>query len=394
MSTLMTPSIKAAIDRVKKPIEQASGMPNEAYRDDEFFRFERDHVLNRTWTALGFVSDLSKPGYLKPYNFMGLPLLVVRDKQDTIEVYHNVCSHRGMVLVAEEGPSKPVIQCRYHSWCYGLDGELKATPHIGGVDQHEADGFTRKGKGLKPVRSHIWLGIVFVNLSGDAPPFQDFIKPLTDRWEPFVGADGLTNIAPANDHSSMELSVNCNWKLAVENYCEAYHLPWVHPGLNSYSPLNEHYNLVVCDAASGQGSYKYTSSEVAGTSLPKFAVWPEEKQTQAEYVSLYPNVLLGLQVDHVFAIILTPTSASTTHESLRLMYIGKSASDAQYSGCREAVLDAWREVFTEDIFAIESMQQGRQSPAFTGGAFSPALDGPSHHFHNWVADCYLKASNL
>ncbi|MEM7084020.1 MAG: aromatic ring-hydroxylating dioxygenase subunit alpha [Pseudomonadota bacterium] len=367
-------------------------MPNEAYRDDDFFRFERDHVLSSTWVAIGFVDELIKPGYLKPYNFMGIPLLVVRNKQNDIEVFHNVCSHRGMVLVAEEGPAKPVIQCRYHSWCYGLDGALRATPHIGGVNHHDAEGFSREGKGLKPVRSRVWLGMVFVNLSGDAPSFDDFIEPLLKRWEPFVGRSGFDDVVPATDGSQLELEVNCNWKLAVENYCEAYHLPWVHPGLNSYSPLDEHYNLTIGNNASGQGSYKYTLSEVAGTYLPRFAHWPEAQITQAEYVSLYPNVLLGAQVDHVFAIILTPTSASTTHESLRLMYVGQEAGDTQYADCRKAVLEAWREVFTEDIFAIESMQQGRESPAFTGGSFSPVLDGPSHHFHNWVAARYLDAA--
>ena len=44
--------------------------------------------------------------------------------------------------------------------------------------------------------------------------------------------------------SSFILDVNSNWKLAVENYSESYHLPWVHPGLNSYSRLQDHYNIV------------------------------------------------------------------------------------------------------------------------------------------------------
>ena len=31
------------------------------------------------------------------------------------------------------------------------------------------------------------------------------------------------------EDSKFKLKVKCNWKLAVENYCESYHLPWVHP---------------------------------------------------------------------------------------------------------------------------------------------------------------------
>ena len=33
--------------------------------------------------------------------------------------------------------------------------------------------------------------------------------------------------------------------------------------------------------------------------------------------------------------------------------------------------DGWREVFLEDVGVCEGMQQGRESAAFDGGAFSP-----------------------
>jgi len=43
--------------------------------------------------------------------------------------------------------------------------------------------------------------------------------------------------------SSFSFDVATNWKLAVENYCESYHLPWIHPELNSYSRLEDHYHI-------------------------------------------------------------------------------------------------------------------------------------------------------
>ena len=60
-------------------------------------------------------------------------------------------------------------------------------------------------------------------------------------------------------------------------------------------------------------------------------------------------------------------------------------------GCRQAVMAAWKLVFEEDIFAVEGMQQGRSSPGFNGGVFSPVLDTPSHVFHKWVAQRYAEA---
>jgi phenylpropionate dioxygenase-like ring-hydroxylating dioxygenase large terminal subunit len=45
----------------------------------------------------------------------------------------------------------------------------------------------------------------------------------------------------------------------------------------------------------------------------------------------------------------------------------------------------WKTVFEEDIFVVEGMQRGRHAVTFDGGRFSPAMDGPTHCFHDWVA---------
>lgn len=379
-----------ALDAVRQPIAEANGMPNAVYDDPALFEYERDNVLGKNWAGLLFASELPKNGFAKPIDFMGLPLAVMRNRDGELKVFHNICSHRGMIMLREETEVEGMVRCPYHSWTYDLNGNLKGTPHIGGVGKHTAEGFVCEKHGLREIRAAVWNGIVFINLSGDAQDFSDFIQPLVQRWEEFTGKGGFEKVVVARTGSSMELTVESNWKLAVENYCEAYHLPWVHPSLNTYSPLDQHYNLIVNDEMSGQGTYTYNLSDVAGTSLPQFADWPEDKIRQGEYVSLYPNVLLGVQADHVFAIILQPQANNRTLEKLELAYVGEEASGDRYEACRSAVLESWKVVFGEDVFAVEGMQNGRKSPAFEGGVFSPVLDGPTHHFHQWVANQYAR----
>jgi choline monooxygenase len=381
-------SILDALTQVQQPTAQASGMFNAAYHDPAYFEFERDHLMAQTWVAVAFERELPKDGYAKPFDFMGLPLVATRNRDGEISVFHNVCSHRGMVLIREEIEVQSSVRCPYHSWTYDLDGNLKGTPHIGGVGVHSVDGFSCEANGLKRVRSHSWLGIIFVNLSGAAQAFEERISPLEERWTAFTR--GIDKLAAPKSGGDMELTVNCNWKLAVENYCESYHLPWVHPSLNTYSPLCEHYNITVADSMSGQGTRVYNLAEIAGTSLPTFPDWPEEQKRNAEYISLYPNVLLGVQVDHVFVIILHPMAHNKTVESLQLFYVGEEATADIYAANRQSVLDAWKVVFAEDIFAVEGMQRGRASPGYKGGVFSPVMDVPTHHFHSWVAERYTR----
>ena len=374
-----------SLEAVLQPIEKASGLPNQAYTSDEFLMRERDQVLGKSWAGLWFASDLPKKGYVKPVSFMGLPLLILRNKQDEIKVFHNVCSHRGMILVHEEMEVQGSLRCKYHSWSYNLDGELKGTPHLGGIGQQKAAGFNHCDHGLKPVRSVVWMDVIFINLSDDAPAFDEHIKPLTQKWQPFLGDHGLDRMRSAVNGKGMEIEIKSNWKLAVENYCESYHLPWIHPGLNTYSKLEDHYHIMYGDDFGGQGSLAYRLFDQGGTALPKFPEWPQEKLEQAEYVSFYPNVLLGIQADHAFTLIIEPVSCDRSIEHLRLYYVGDEALSDAHAASRNAILESWRVVFSEDIDAVEGMQRGRQSPGYNGGVFSPFMDNPTHHFHQWVA---------
>lgn len=373
------------LDGILSPITESSGMPNEAYISNEYFNFERDHVFIKTWACIGFASDLKNNSYVKPINFMNMPLVVMRNSEGLVQVFHNVCSHRGMQLVHEEGNIQGVIRCPYHSWSYDLNGNLKGTPHVGGINQHKDERFKCEKHGLKVLRSVIWMDMIFVNISGDAISFEEHIAPLEQRWETFLGKDGLDHIRVSNIGSHLEIEVKSNWKLAVENYCEAYHLPWVHPQLNSYSKLEDHYNIMFDGHFSGQGSYKYNLSATAGTHLPKFPLWPEDKLSHAEYVAIFPNVLLGIQADHAFAMMIDPIAPEQTIERLRLYYIGDEALNPEYDACRKATLESWRVVFREDIDAVEGMQKGRHSPGFGGGVFSPEMDLPTYFFQQWLA---------
>jgi choline monooxygenase len=159
----------------------------------------------------------------------------------------------------------------------------------------------------------------------------------------------------------------------------------VHPALNEYSRLEDHYCFFDAADFAGQGSLAYRLSDVAGTRLPRLAQWPADRTHVAEYPSLYPNVLLGFQADHAFAVILTPVAPDQTREEVRIFYVGDGAASDAYGACRAATQAAWDVVFREDVFAVEGMQQGRASPGYQGGAFSPVMDAPTHHFHRWVA---------
>ena len=378
---------KEKLDIVSKPIKDAHGLPNECYTSREYTLIERKKLFEDKWMVIGVASSLPNVGDAKPVDILGMPILLVRGKDKKIRVFHNVCSHRGLKLVTKSGNIKNVIRCPYHSWSYNFDGELVATPHIGGMNIHQTKDFERSKSNLKEIRSYIWLDLIMININNNEMSFEEYIKPLSDRWEKFWPIKDRELINHSNDFGYFKLNANCNWKFAIENYCESYHLPWVHPGLNSYSKIEDHYHIQgLPNRFAGQGTVVYNPRFEGKEKFPCFPNWPKNKENIAEYVALFPNVMLGIHKDHYYAYWLEPINHEFTLEHMELYYVGEEAANSKkFESLRKQNHKQWEDIQKEDVDIIQGMQIGRNSPVYNGGNFSPVMDNPTHHFHKWVA---------
>ena len=362
---------------VRRPVESANGLPNAHYTDAKVFEEEKQAVLCDGWSGIAVASDVPDIGDAKPIDFLDMPLLLVRDRQGLVRVFQNICRHRGMILVKEPRKIEGAIRCPYHSWCYSTDGRLVSTPHVGGPGQNAHAAIDKNLLGLIEVPSFIWCDVVFVNISGTAAPFEEYHSKLLDRWREFD-----VPVYHGGPDSILRFDLKTNWKLAVENYCESYHLPWVHPGLNSYSRLEDHYHIEEPGAFSGQGTHVYRQlTGEDGTKFPDFPNLSSKWDTAGEYLTFLPNVMVGVQRDHIFVILLDPVAVDRTIETAHIYYATPDVDPE----LRKQNAEQWYTVFEEDIMAVEGMQRGRHAPGFDGGRFSPAMDGPTHLFHDWVA---------
>ncbi len=378
---------KKKLDVVNNSIEKAHGLPNECYTSKDYTLIERKKLFEDKWIVAGVASSIPEIGDVKPIDILGMPILILRNKQNEVKVFHNVCSHRGVKLVSKSGKINSLIRCPYHSWSYSLDGELIATPHIGGMNKHSVEGFDKSKSNLKEIRSYIWLDLIMININQNEMSFEEYIKPLSDRWEKFWPVKDRELIHHSNDFGYFKLNAKCNWKFAIENYCESYHLPWVHPGLNSYSKIEDHYHIQgLPNRFAGQGTVVYNPRFKGKEKLPSFPNWPKDKENIAEYVALFPNVMLGIHKDHYYAYWIEPINHEFTFEHMELYYVGEQAAQAnKFKSLRKQNHKQWEDIQKEDVDIIQGMQTGRNSPSYNGGNFSPVMDNPTHHFHKWVA---------
>ena len=380
------------LKNVDKPIGQANGLPNECYIDENYLAYEKEKVFFNKWVVVGVGSSIPNIGNTKPINLIGIPLILVRDKEMNIRVFHNVCSHRGFKLVNKTCSLKNFIRCPYHSWSYDFNGKLVSTPHIGGLNIHKSNEFDKDNSNLKEVKTKIWMDIIFVNINSNEIKFEEYIEPLERRWSKFINQDDQKLIIHSNDYGYFNLDVKCNWKFAIENYCESYHLPTIHPELNKVSNINDHYHIQgLPNRFAGQGSKKYEQPIKGNKKFNTFPNWEKKMIKNSEYIALFPNVMIGLHVDHFYVFWLEPLGMNKTKEHMQMYYIGnESANGNDLKELRKENARFWKDVMLEDIKAIEGMQEGRRSPIYNGGNFSPVMDQPTHQFHKWVAKSLME----
>jgi 3-phenylpropionate/trans-cinnamate dioxygenase alpha subunit len=215
---------RAAIQALFDP---ATGVLDRRVLSDEaIYRLELERIFARGWNFMCHDSQLKAPGdYL--VSWIGEDqVIVVRGEDGEINVLLNTCRHRGNALCrAEQGRAKSFV-CSYHGWNYALDGRLLGAPGASTYYHGELD---RERLGLVKARVESYLGFHFATLADDAPSLHDYLGEVGRTGLGMVCAHGEVEVAPGVQKNI----VGCNWKIAVDNLFDWYHVPYSHASANT-----------------------------------------------------------------------------------------------------------------------------------------------------------------
>lgn len=365
--------------QVFAPIEEASGLPNAAYWSEDWLALEQEHCFRRSWVFAGADAEIPAPGDMKPIEIGGAPIVVLRDRAGQVRALHNVCRHRGAKLVTERC-QRATLTCPYHAWSYGLDGKLRARPHFRGPDV--TDTFKDGGGPLLdliPVRCETWNGCIFVNISGDAEPLEDWLAPLLART---AGYD----FSAIRWAGKLDFEVRANWKLVYENYMEGYHVFCVHPKLLKFAPMNVRWSGE-WDSHVFYNDYIFPElDEGRGAGLPHYPGLTEADAKRGLWFLCFPHFAAEVFPDQFAVLVSYPIAPDRTREELHVFLIGDAATSDTYREARDATLRMWDDLNREDLGMLELLQQGRLSPAYDGGRLSPHWEGPTHEFGRRIVE--------
>jgi len=199
-------------------------LPAWVYSHPGLARLEFERVLKPSWQIVCHVNSIARPGDYQTFDLGPESVIVLRDRDGGIRAFHNVCRHRGARLLDGDGNCPATITCPYHGWTYRQDGGL-----IGMPIRESFPGLDRAEHGLRSVRTDTAFGFIFVCLAEDAaalpPPVASVWGKLGEELKPYR-CEEMVPLGPITWDVW-----NVDWKIAMDNYLESYHVPIGHPGL-------------------------------------------------------------------------------------------------------------------------------------------------------------------
>lgn len=209
----------AMMEQIKVHGGLAVSLPAWSYSNAELLDLEYDRLILPSWQFVCHIAQIVHPGDYATLDLKRDSILVMRGKDGALRGFMNVCRHRASKLLDGSGNCKGRITCPYHGWSYDLSGELKAIP-----SQATFPGIEREKLGLKEIEIDILAGLVFARVVPGGPSLRETFGAAADLLAPYRLEEMVPAGAPSIDQW------NCNWKIAVDNNLENYHVPIGHPG--------------------------------------------------------------------------------------------------------------------------------------------------------------------
>ena len=360
-------------------------LPTSWYIDADHYQRELEAIWYRDWIAVGRLKQVPEKGDFFIAAIGTQQIIVTRGSDGVLRAFHNTCRHRGSILCTEKQGRFPNgrIICPYHTWSYGLDGQLVATPFKVDSDDFDANDYP-----LYDVAVDTWGGFIFVCL--DENPSESLLEQLGDEANQ-LSTWPLKDMVTAHEE---KVELACNWKIFWENYNECYHCPRIHPELCKVVPLYGQgvygeYQLGDGDRENADRLHEpgiaegMTTWTIDGQSaLPEIPGLDVEKRNKGMWFTTFLGSLFVVgHPQYARSVRLRPIGPERTELTVSWLLL-PGVADACPEGVQH-MLSLARLVVEQDGKACEINQQGLHCRRHEQGVLVPQEDGIVW-IHDWL----------
>ncbi len=387
-------------------------LPAAFYTSQEVFDADVELIFGNHWINVGVAPDVAEPGDYMTVQVGNKPILIVRDDDNEIRAFHNVCRHRGSRLCSHDKGSVGNLVCPYHSWTYDLSGKLIFAEHM-------EDGFDMSHHSLAPVHVKNIAGLIFICLA-DNPPAD--IEQMAAEMTPYLAPHKLEDCKIAVQKDIIEVG---NWKLTMENNRECYHCVANHPELTislyqysyGYAPKPEHaeglrqYEAILNERHAKWESCGLPSREIdhLDDRISGFRTqrMPLDRAGQSQTMSTesackkllgefadpaigglsfwtQPNSWHHFMADHIVTFCVIPLTPETTLVRTKWLVHKDAVEGRDYNV--DNLTAVWNATNDQDRRLVEESQKGIASPAYRPGPYSPFTETLVEKFTKWYTD--------
>jgi glycine betaine catabolism A len=392
--------------------EDGQGLPSPFYVSPSVFSADLEIVFGRQWIFVATVAEIPEPGDLVTVDIGTYSVILVRDDEEQVQAFHNVCRHRGSRLVPEAQASVGNLVCPYHKWTYGLDGSLRYAA------SQPAD-FDASCFSLRKVAVRDVAGLIFISLAAEPP--TDFAS-VAATVELYIAPHRLQQTKVAAQEDLVE---NGNWKLVMENNRECYHCDG-HPELACSLFPTYGYDAETVPRLLKPAFDRYLRAEAeledscqklglpyaaieqlhereAGFRIQREALdglgesfSPDGSALSSKLLGDFPHAKLGrlslhhqpnawfhILSDHAVTFSVLPMTPSTSLLRTTWLVHEDAVEGKDYDV--KALTEVWRQTNAQDSHFVELTQKGVSSPAYIPGPFTPG-EYQVNAFCRWYTD--------
>lgn len=213
------------VEVAPKPDLGSALIPKERYVSPDYMAQEWEHMWSKVWLMACRDEDLPEPGDHYVTEIGNESILLVRQKDNSVKAFYNVCHHRGNRLVHSfEKPQEAAtsFKCKYHDWEYAINGSFMDIPDLETFPQ----GAPPCG-GLTELPCDSWGSFVWFSLNPDVEPLMDYLGVIPEHLNPYHFERMVLTKA-------LTVEWDCNWKASVDAFNESYHVQGIHKQLLYY----------------------------------------------------------------------------------------------------------------------------------------------------------------
>jgi choline monooxygenase len=364
MEARMTPEIETLA--LGDSLKAGATLPARWYTSESVFHHETKAIFSRSWQYACRVDEVARPGDYLACRAGNVPIVVVRNLDNQITAFMNVCRHRGAEIVLDgTRGNRNTLQCHYHAWTWGLDGHLRSAP---GAEDEPC--FRNHDYPLKSLAVGVLGPFVFVKPDPEGPTWDETIGAL-----PQILATAPTPLTMLQFRERRAYDMKANWKIVVENFLECYHCAIAHKGFANLIDLKEYTVIPQVYFSTQRGPLKSSAKVRADTNC----FLKEGGGQEGIYNYLWPNFMVNLYPGRGNAStnIVVPVAPDRTL-AIYDFYFEEGMPEAD---TMVAFID---QVQQEDIIICESVQRGLSSGFFDQGRLMTRYENGIQHFESLV----------